>query len=167
MIRRHRHSISVFFLALLMLPFLLHFSLLARQSRIRHRMEHELEVSKLHTLELKNEEIRWAKPGKELWIGDRLFDVESVSAGKNKTVFTGLFDNEETDIRNLVNRQHDQDKSGATKFISLLSIAQVLQPVQTDPSLPTYLKNTAKATFIAGKLSPAFTAQPTPPPDCC
>ena len=65
---------------------------------IRHQMEEALESRQLHTLGIPLAQVFWVKPGKEIRIGDRFFDIKE-SYQKHDTLWVqGLFDEEEKSL---------------------------------------------------------------------
>ena len=69
-------------------------------------------------------EIHWVKSGKEIVIGNRLFDVKEYHATATSITITGVFDNEETTIQKQANDLWHQQKN--KQGIFLLKAFQVL-----------------------------------------
>ena len=84
-----------------------------QQLIVQHEMEEKLEHAQLQTIRLTATAVQWHKKNKEIVIDGRLFDVKSQSISNGIATFTGLFDDEETVIRQQVNRlmQQQQDKN--------------------------------------------------------
>ena len=77
-----------------------------KQQTIRHRMHEALEYTLTHTLTLTPPELSWAIEGKELLINGRLFDVKEINPCANGTLeIKGLFDDEETQLMDLVRKK--------------------------------------------------------------
>jgi len=70
------------------------------------------------TLTIASNALVWKKPGKEIWVGDKPFDIRSITPGeKGNLVVTGHFDDEEGRVlkflekavgyvKNMAGRQH-------------------------------------------------------------
>ena len=75
-------------LALSIMPLLFSFYFIIHQKVIHHRMEEKLERSFLQTIKLKKEDLVWVKKGKEILVGNHLFDIKSI-AEKHNNQFNG------------------------------------------------------------------------------
>ena len=67
-----------------------------KQQTIRHKMKESLEHQLLQTITLSENEINWVKPGKEILVDGKMFDIKSHVIVNSRHKFTGLFDHEET-----------------------------------------------------------------------
>ncbi len=88
-------------------------------------MKERLEEKLLHTLVINKEAVRWIKPGKEIWLGNRMFDIKSALLKNGQYVFTGLYDDEETLlVLQMRNSQQKEKKSGDQLLIQLFQLLQ-------------------------------------------
>ncbi len=81
-----------------MLPILSVGVLQIGQAYIKSTREERLQSEKLLQVVLPVKDIIWEEDGKELWVGNRMFDVSSFSIKDGKYHLTGIFDDDETDI---------------------------------------------------------------------
>ena len=128
-------------------------------------MKEQLEQQLLHDITLSSAEIHWYKPGKEIVVDNRLFDVKNIVHLENgKTKFTGLFDDEETTLVQQMKKQQEDNKNRGLTQISLLLHIWV--------SLPQHETNTLACTEQVQTVYPRFEMTPvnafrriaTPPP---
>ena len=80
-------------------PIFIFFSLLIKQKVIQHQMTEKLENASLQSIIVNDGQFIWVKENKEIEINRRLFDVKYYTSKNGKTVFTGLFDEEENKIK--------------------------------------------------------------------
>lgn len=130
-------------------PFLLFFYVLIRENTIRHRMMEELEEKHLTEIVIANETIQWVRPGKEIRVDGRMFDIHSYATGKAKTVFRGLFDEEETGLKKMLAMTMEKNTTGRIHWLALL-----FQKLQNQ--YPTHL--------IGQTTLPGSPAKPLAPP---
>ena len=136
------------------------------QWMIRHEMEEKLEQQHLQTLRIPVAEVNWYKKNKEIIVEGKLFDVKSATPDNGVIIFTGLYDDEETEIKNklweLQNKKNEDGNSQiAKKFISILLFA--------DEKLTHQFKNVdipaiRYTNYNKDNLITADIAIPSPPP---
>lgn len=131
-IRRNISSCGL--LLLLALPLLFNASLLIREQLHQHAMEEKMERAALHTLSIPESAAQWTRTGKELLINGRLFDVKLLSSANGMLTLTGLFDEEEEQIKKTISENHHADKPHNYPRIVLL--ANLLSPAL--PTLNTH-----------------------------
>jgi len=89
-------------------------------------MKRQLEINMLHTITLAKKDVHWLKDGKEILINGRMFDVKSfLPAGDGKIIFSGLFDDDETELVNKVKENQQNDNNAGGKLLAQLF--QILQ----------------------------------------
>lgn len=93
------------------LPLVMIFLFQGWQWYIQHQMKEKLELESMHSVFIKQEDIRWVKKGKELRLHGKLFDVKQSAAKPGGLLVTGLYDEAETVIENMLSRQHNGSKS--------------------------------------------------------
>ena len=75
-------------------------------------MEEKLEKSFLQTIRLKKEDLVWVKKGKEIRIGNHLFDIKSMKENNGVCEIKGLYDEDEDFLHEQLNesqRNTDQE----------------------------------------------------------
>ena len=103
--------ISIPLLALSVMPLLFSFYFIIHQKIIRHRMEEKLERSFLQTIKLKKEDLVWVKKGKEIRIGNHLFDIKSIKEKNGICEIRGLYDEDEDLLHEQLNEsQRNKDQ---------------------------------------------------------
>lgn len=90
------------------------------QCKIQYEVREKLEKELLQTIAVSSEELIWNNK-KEVSINGRLFDVQFCKAQDGKYILTGLFDDKETEIKNLLKKQVSQFYS---PFMQLLILGQ-------------------------------------------
>jgi hypothetical protein len=115
-------------LLVITLPVICLLFLQLQQVYVRYKMQEKLEFSLLRTISIDEKNIQWIKPGKEIFIGDSLFDVKHHKIENGKVLLTGLYDHEETFIenhlRNLGAQSHSEGKS-----LVLMKLLHLLQNI--------------------------------------
>ena len=84
-------------------------------------MKRQLEINMLHTITLAKKDVHWLKDGKEILINGRMFDVKSfLPANDGKIIFSGLFDDDETELVNKVKENQQNDNNAGGKLLAQL-----------------------------------------------
>lgn len=113
---------AIGFLLITCLPGLLFLYLHLEQRYIRHKMEEKLERSSLQEVRIPESSLVWYEEGRELIIDDKLFDVVSIRIDKGIAIVSGLFDYQETrlkeQVERLQRRQEKQDEGGSDFLVS-------------------------------------------------
>jgi hypothetical protein len=86
-----------------MAPLLFMGGLQALQFYIKERMEASLERDALQTIALPAAEAIWYEGDKELLINGKLFDVKAYTTANGVLTAKGIFDEQETEVINLLN----------------------------------------------------------------
>jgi hypothetical protein len=120
LLRKNTHTISIFFLFLLALPQLFIIGLQLCQCHVQHEALERLERESLQTVSVNIKEVTW-KSKKEVSINGRMFDIKSFKIHQGRYMLTGLYDDKETAIKDLLKKQ----VSGTdNSFIKLLVLGQ-------------------------------------------
>jgi hypothetical protein len=82
-------------LLLLAIPLLFSVTILLKQKIIHFQREERMDMETLQTLTLSPENIFWIKPGKEVLVNGKLFDVKSAVTEAGRIMLTGYFDDKE------------------------------------------------------------------------
>jgi hypothetical protein len=155
-------TISLLLIALA--PLFYAFSFQWQQKNIRHRMKEELEEKMLHTLTLDQAQLHWTRPGKEIVINDKLFDVKTVEMNEDgSVVITGLFDEEETSLVKQIKK--NQQENGGEKLLGQFFQLQLNLPSEiTSITINSVDINPQQFPRFASALSVAWSGILTPPP---
>lgn len=156
-------KISAFFLLLTScMPFLFTVFFLMKQQVIRHEMKEKLEKEFLHTVSVPKDKVIWVKYKKEIRIENKMFDVESAYEKDGLCYFIGLFDTEETELNEMLEKEtEEKNENDSSKLF------QWLQSPGTH--LTFYNTNALKpgrsySTPILLHISTPFINTPTQPP---
>jgi hypothetical protein len=139
---------ALFLLLVTAMPLLFTIILLARQKIAQYDMKERLEKELLHTIVVPKKKIIWVKYNKEIRLGDKLFDIKS-SAEKNGNIyFTGLFDEEEAALNNIM-QKNTEEKNGndlanlihwlQSPCINPISTTEIITDCEIDYSTPILL----------------------------
>ena len=90
-------------------------------------MLEKLEHAELQKITIHNKAVQWYKIDKEIIYKSTLFDVDHYLVGKDSTVFIGLFDIRETELKEQVKKMLERTDSNSDKQERLLA-KLVLQP---------------------------------------
>ena len=131
-------------------------------------MIEKLEHSQLHKITLHNDAVHWYKKMKEIVVNSTLFDVHSFTVEKDSTHFWGLFDNEETALKNQVGKllkETDQNNSSRNLDITKLMLQLWLGNIDKKVHGPSVLLLSGLNPMMATAeiLSPDISI-PSPPP---
>ncbi len=86
-------------LLLVAAPFIFFVFFFVQRKVVQHRMIEKLEQASLQTISINKVDIVWVKENKEALINGKLFDVKSYSISNNKIILSGLFDEDEDELR--------------------------------------------------------------------
>jgi len=87
-------------------------------------MEEKLENSQLQTIVIPVSDVQWYEENKEIIVGGKLFDIKSVVYQDGVASFTGLYDDQETNIKvQLENLELEDDENAKNESaVNLISI---------------------------------------------
>ncbi|MBL7746484.1 MAG: hypothetical protein JNM19_03605 [Chitinophagaceae bacterium] len=160
--------ICLFLLLLTVFPLVTVFIFQTRQKKIQHRMKEQLEEKMLHTVRVPAGSVRWVKPGKEIWLGDKMFDIKSSLLENGDYIFTGLYDEEETLlVKQMQTNQQEEKRTGNKLLAQLFQLLQTpcdSQPLEATPELVDILSQNDNKKY---DLSSSFLDIITPPPQVC
>lgn len=111
---------------------------------VKHEMAERLEAQNLQTIKLPSDKVRWYEENKEIIIDGKLFDVKSFTQQPDDMfLFTGLFDEEETDIKNEVEKllqknDNTSGKNSVARFFFLSFIRELTNNLLDHPLIPVH-----------------------------
>ena len=84
-------------------------------------MEEKLEKSFVQTIRLKKEDLVWVKKGKEIRIGNHLFDIKSIEENNGVCEIKGLYDEDEDLLHEQLSQsQHNADPQSQKSLLNFL-----------------------------------------------
>lgn len=140
----------------------------AQQKKIQHGMKKQLEEKILHTVSVAATEVRWVKAGKEIWLGNKMFDIKSSQLVNGYYTFTGLYDEEETMlVKRMQTNQQEEKKSGNKLIAQLFQLLQTPCDSQPQEAATVPVFTFSQYDIQKYDLSSSFLAIITPPPKVC
>lgn len=129
-------------------------------------MKEKLEEKMLQTIVLGEKDVNWFKPGKEIVLEGKMFDIKSARYQDDGfVVFTGLFDEEETLlVKQLKQKQQDENTNGNKQLVQLLQLAQSLPGEDPADGCNWQIISADPFADYTPSLPNAYTRIPTPPP---
>ncbi len=155
--------IALAFLLAGFMPVIFTLLFLCKQQMIRHEMKEKLETSLLQTITINEKDVVWMDDH-EIWVNELMFDIHTKKLENGMYTFTGLYDEEET---NLVKKHKDTTEKNNEEKQLLSSLFQLLQSSFIDneaSSLITDHTITEYRSLILQPMSSPFINILTPPP---
>jgi hypothetical protein len=131
-----KHITALALLLLVAAPLLVSVYYQAKQRYVQHQMKEQLETAALQTLALTGEPT-WVKPGKEMWVDGKLFDVKRITPTAIGYTVVGLFDHQETAIAHKAAQQSESQANRAAQAALQCLLLALYQPTKNDISIPT------------------------------
>lgn len=161
---KRRYIISFVLIVVLSLPFAAQLFMQVRISAIRNTMKQKLAKEQLTRLTIPVSALKWVKQGKEIIIGNRLFDIKTICTENDTAVVTGLYDEAEKKLTDQLSAQHKKSDSLNSMmqqlFTSSYDHSFTEQPVLYPPPEPAQKNNTIQT----AKYSSPYTLVAAPPP---
>ena len=130
-------------------------------------MMERLEHAELQTITIPNHSVHWYKKGKEIVVHSTLFDVHRYTIKKDSTIFIGLFDTKETELKNQVAKlmtEDDPNSSSRDLIIAKLMFQLWIVNSDNDFEFGGFISIHTKHVFNTDKLlSPAIRCHLPPP----
>ncbi len=160
-----RKIISLFFILLGMLPLVFSLTVILRKQQIRHGMKERMEKSLLHTIVLDEDKVVWIKPGKEIFVDGKMFDIKKAEKTKGKLVFHGLYDEEETALKKNVDNSMEKHRSTQQSLLSnLFALIMGVYHHSDDNNIPGLILCTEEKMLLLHPWSQPVLTILTPPP---
>ncbi|HEY1021931.1 MAG TPA: hypothetical protein VGE06_06435, partial [Flavisolibacter sp.] len=116
-----RHISAGIFSTMLLLPVLAMLLLQLGRAYIQSTREERLHTESLVTVVLPAGQVVWEEDEKELWVGNRMFDVASYTILDGHYHLTGVYDDDETEVAgSLLHFFLSQDDAAFLQFLLLL-----------------------------------------------
>jgi hypothetical protein len=155
---------SLLFILLGFTPLLFVLFVSLQKKEIRHRMEKELEKGQLQTVVIPENEVIWMDDH-EIWVNSSMFDIQSKQLENGIYTFTGLYDEEETQLvkkeREAAGNSDEQNKLLTQLFKSLPAFC--IQQTEHTNYIPGH--DQYNFPLSAAPVNP-FREIHTPPPRC-
>jgi hypothetical protein len=155
--------IAIFLLIVVGIPGILFVYYQAEQAWIRHEMEEKLEHQHLQTIRIPARDVVWYEEDKEIIVDGKLFDVKTQTPDQDMIVFTGLFDDKETLVKNQMEKlqqEQNSDKENETIVVKYVSI-ELFNEIKSSYSLPDF--EPAPKNYISYNDNRPLTGDLTPP----
>ena len=104
------------------------------QYGIRLHMQESLEHAALQTVKLSPDGLQWVRPGKELLVHEKLFDVHHITYAQDSVTIVGLFDDEESEINAALTKEA-QNGPGMKLLLRLMQCCQLFAEPNNYPHL--------------------------------
>jgi hypothetical protein len=138
-----------------------------RRSSIQHEMKERLEKEQLVSISINENELVWVKLEKEIFYNGNMFDVKAYEIKNGKVHLKGLFDEQEKELNDVVNRQ--MKNSSTPNYHLLIQFLQLLQNnFLNEVALPTafYTSHQLKYIQYADRIKENNLSIIIPPPKC-
>ncbi len=133
---------------------------------VRNDAKERLEKEHLQIIHVAAKDIQWTQKGKEITIGDRLFDVKEFSHDDNGYVLKGIYDDEEfaldIKLKDAWRQQHSNNTLILLKYFQFLGLGYSHEPFLKTAWPSESVKLYAKQIHFYNKQ--IFLKIPYPPP---
>jgi len=158
------------FLLLIAFPLVVSVGMVIKQKLLHHQRRERFESEVSQTINVSAEKIFWTKPGKEILIYGKSFDVESFKISGNVVILTGFYDHKEDKLVKHMQDIHQQKKD-SKRPINCVAIQLLFYPKYKEAD-NFILQNNWR---IVAHEYPVYTEAihwlnypaPTPPPKYC
>ena len=132
---------TILLLVLVLEPVISPIVLQLHQLSVQHKMKERLEEEMLHTIIIAKTDLRWVKPGKEIILGENMFDIKTMTDLGNGTLrIAGIYDFEETLLLGQMKKsQQDDTANSNTQLVLLFHLMQALPGDQPEQDIPVQL----------------------------
>jgi len=120
----------------------------------------------LHTIIIAKTDLRWVKPGKEIVLGENMFDIKTmIDQGDGTLLVTGIYDFEETLLLGHMKKSQNDDNANSNKQLVLLfQLMQALPGDEPEQDIPVQLISRNRYCVDVDALLCPFKNILTPPP---
>lgn len=141
-----------------------------KQLYLQHEMLEKMEKTALTSIRVKSDNIQWIKPGKECMIAGEMFDVKQIKQEGNVLVLTGLFDEQEQQIRKQLQAQTKQQQNNNKQQMKWSKMLQLLAVIHAGVAVdmsPVLYNNQETTDYFTLCYNSPFQTIPSPPPKNC
>jgi len=155
-------ALFIVLVAPLAAPLILQLKILFIEIKAKERLER----TQLITIHVSRENFTWAKPGEEIILGGKLFDVKQILQKEKDFVVTGLFDEQETNLGKKLDKlwQEHRSRQGLLLFKYLKQLGKSC--IRQSPPAAALLTSECNIYSIEKQPSEkdVFIKIPSPPP---
>jgi hypothetical protein len=146
----------------LLLPSALYWQYNLHLQHHQHEMEEKMELAMLTTLHIPVAKLHWEKPGKELKIGETLFDVKQLEIKEGIAVVKGLYDDQEKELHRWAEQQTGKhQKQGSIPHFPVW----ISQTIKSELDKPGFaMVNSEFRVFHSGFYKHKYSGIQIPPP---
>jgi len=128
-------------------------------------MEERLEKSLLQTIQLKKEDFVWVKKGKEIRVGNHLFDIKSIKESNGVYEIKGLYDKDEDILHEQLNKSQTNDDQQSQKLLVIFFFQLVYTAAENSlDEYTTIINPTEYPAYLSLYLPSPETELLSPPP---
>ena len=165
MLKTAVRRIAPFVLLLLaVLPLFYALFIQMQQMALHHKMKEKLETGLLHSITVKKEQVHWITDGKEIMVEGRMFDIKSSHFQNGICTFEGLYDGEETDLMEQLQKNQHSDSSNSKQLVQLFQLLQTLFSNSSGEEISVTAVLSPEFPVFHSSLSSQFISLFTPPP---
>jgi hypothetical protein len=168
MLKAKQHIIPLLLAGILCFPALSFLYFKVQEKLVQHEMLEKMEHAELQKITLHNNSVNWYKNEKEIIINSTLFDVHQYSVINDSTVFIGLFDTSETELKNRVKKlfeeKGEESQSRDVIITKLMLQLWILYDDNKDLNLPGCMPDQSKHSVDYNNLLYPAISIPSPPP---
>lgn len=167
---RTKQLIAVGLLLIVAMPVILSVSIFVKQKIVHLQRSRRFEKEHIQSITLSAENVYWVKPGKEISVNGKLFDVKSYERLGNKIRFTGFYDRKEDKlVKHFTKLVHNDDDARRTPAQALVKF--ICFPIYNETNGFSLQHNwkliNRRFPEYAEALSSLDFAAPLPPPKFC
>ncbi len=165
---KQKKILALSMLLLIAAPILIFTGFWVKQKSIQYQMNERLEKAALHTITANIADVKWIKKNKEVEIHGRMFDIKHFEINGSQITLTGLYDEEEHELKKGLAGLMKQKKDGTEPLNQLVLkfiFAVTLNNNDTYNSTEAYPAYTTAYAFYNEKAKPQYKLVTTPPPN--
>ncbi len=121
---KRKAIITLLFAGIIALPLVFSGALQAFQYYIKYTVEERLQNETLTTISVPLSKVQWMEEGREILVEGMMFDIKSFYASNGHLVATGVYDERETAVMELLNNFNEKQQDHF--LIQLLFLTQTL-----------------------------------------
>lgn len=122
---------AICFILLGLSPLLFAFFISVQKEEIYRKMKKRFEVERLQTIVLPENDVVWMDKH-EIWVNNSMFDIASKKLENGVYTFTGLYDNEETELANKEKETSEKNNESEKLLSHILRSLPVFFTVESD-----------------------------------
>jgi hypothetical protein len=163
--RNKKNSSALLLLVLVLSPSVILFTNLSQQYWVAHQMMEKLETANAQRFVFPLQQLVWVEAEKEILVNGQLIDVQAYEIANDSIWVTGLYDKEETQLKNELSALLSK-KNGKQQGLALLKLMCCWYLPHT--SKPALLHDKSNILLYFFEETAAFRYLPVahPPPNC-